>query len=169
MKQTYLKLIASILVAIYSFYYLSSVDSWHFIDNINLIIHEAGHFIFLIFGQFIQMAGGSLLQLIMPALFALSFFRTKQNFSGAIMLYWLAINFFSVAHYAGDAVNMNIPLLGGDSVIHDWNYLLSALHLLDQTQTVANIIYLAGILSIGAGLFFTYKAFKDSENKIVLH
>lgn len=168
MKQTHFKLIISIFVALYSFYYLSSMDSWHFMDNVNLIIHEAGHFIFLIFGTFISIAGGSLMQIIIPALFALSFFQTKQNFSGSIMLYWLAINFFSVGHYAEDAINMNLPLLGGDNVIHDWNYLLSTMGVLDKTQIIAYLISGIGILCILVGLFFSYQAFLHEKNKIIV-
>jgi len=37
---------------------------WHFIDGVNLLIHEAGHIIFMPFGEFISIAGGSLFQLI---------------------------------------------------------------------------------------------------------
>jgi hypothetical protein len=168
MNQRYFKLTASVLVAIYCFYYLHTQDSWHFIDNMDLIIHEAGHYIFFIFGTFINMAGGSLLQLIMPVLFAFSFFRTEQNFSGSLMMYWLAINFFNVGQYAADAVSMNLPLLGGDNVIHDWNYLLSTLGFLQETQIIANVIYFIGILCIIAGLIFSYRTFKASANKIIL-
>ncbi len=168
MTKTHFKLGLSILASVYCFYYFFSIDSWHFIDNVNLIIHESGHYIFFIFGQFISIAGGSIMQLIMPAIFAFSFFRTGQNFSISIMLYWLAINFFSVGHYVADAIYMNLPLLGGENVIHDWNYLLSSLKLLGQTQTMANIIYGAGILCIFIGLMLAYQAFQYENNKIVV-
>ena len=147
----------------YCFYYLATLDNWHFIDNADLIIHEAGHFIFYIFGNFISIAGGSLMQLLIPALFAWYFFQMEQENSLSVMMYWLAINFFSVGHYAADAVNMNLPLLGGDNSIHDWNYLLSTLGLLGQTKIVTELIYFAGMLCITAGCYFSCKAFMRKD------
>ncbi len=133
----------------------------------DLIIHEAGHYIFFLFGSFIHIAGGSLMQLIMPALFAFSFFRTGQNFSGSIMFYWLAINFFNVGQYAGDAVNMNLELLGGDNVLHDWHELLSMTHLLNFTKSISEIIYFCGIVSICAGIYFSYRALNLSKTESI--
>lgn len=168
MNQKYLKLTISILVAIYCFYYLYTQDSWHFIDSVDLVIHEAGHYIFFIFGTFVSIAGGSFMQLLMPTLFAFSFFGTEQNLSGSLMMYWLAINFFNVGQYAADAVSMNLSLLGGGNAIHDWNYMLSTLGFLAGTKIVAGIIYFFGISCIIAGLIFSYRTFKSSVNKIIL-
>jgi hypothetical protein len=41
-----------------------------FIHGVDLIIHEAGHAIFLLFGHFPHMLGGSLLEVAVPALCA---------------------------------------------------------------------------------------------------
>ena len=139
------------------------MDDWHFISSVNLIIHEAGHWIFFIFGDFLYIAGGSLMQLIMPSLFIVYFFGTEQKYSGSLMFYWLAINFFSVAQYAGDSIVMQLPLLGGDGAIHDWNQLLTTMGILKDTKIVADIIYTLGILSIIAGLYFSFQAFLYSK------
>ena len=58
----------------------------------------------------------------------------------------------SVAHYLGDAIVMQLPLLGGDSVIHDWNYLLSATHTLKYTAAISSTMYGIALLIIGTGL-----------------
>ncbi len=166
MKQIYLKWAVSILGAIYCLYYLSTLDTWHFIDNVDLVIHEAGHVVFFILGMFFYIAGGSLMQLIMPALFIGYFYRTNQKYSASLVAYWLAVNFFSVGHYAADAQVMRLELLGGDSSGHDWNNLLSMLGLLNQTKFIAGLIYFAGIVCIGAGLYLTYRAFKPAFTTI---
>jgi len=48
-----------------------------FIHNINLVFHEAGHIVFRLFGQFISSLGGSLGQLIMPAICFYTFLRNS--------------------------------------------------------------------------------------------
>lgn len=148
------------LGAVYCFYYFqtSGNGGWHFIDNVDLVIHEAGHFIFWPFGRFIMVAGGSLLQCIIPLLFFGYFWRTKQKFSAAAILLWLAVNLFYVGVYAADALRMELPLLGGESTIHDWNYLLSKLGLLNQAAGVANFIYLLGFISIALGVYLAWRA-----------
>jgi hypothetical protein len=59
--------------------------------------------------------------------------------------------------YAGDAVAMQLPLLGGDATGHDWHNLLVQTGLLSQTTLIANSIYILGllviVLSIGLGLW----------------
>jgi hypothetical protein len=162
MDQKITKLVASILIAIYCAYYFHTLGEWHFIDNVNLIIHEAGHFVFMFFGEFVRIAGGSLLQILMPILFGISFKRSGQLYSSSVMYYWLAINFFSVGYYASDALTMNLPLLGGDNVMHDWNYLLSTTGLLGQTPHIANTFYFLGFLAILFGLLLSFKSSLNS-------
>jgi hypothetical protein len=161
-----MKFFLSLAVACYCFYYLYTIEAWHFIDNVDLVIHEAGHVVFSIFGNFMYIAGGSLGQLIMPGLFLWYFWSAHQRASASIMTYWLAVNFFSVAHYASDAVNMRLELLGGDTSGHDWHNLLSMTHLLGRTTTIANFIYLLGILSIILGIFWAYQALLEDGDKV---
>lgn len=68
---------------------------------------------------------------------------------------WVGQNFVNVSIYAGDAIAMQLPLLGDDSVIHDWNYLLSTLHVLSATPVIASILFAIGILCIGAGIILS--------------
>jgi hypothetical protein len=62
--------------------------------------------------------------------------------------------------YAGDAIVMQLPLLGGDTVMHDWNTLLSMMGLLKYTPQVSEALYVAGIMvcTIAAIGAFRYAA-----------
>ena len=57
----------------------------------------------------------------------------------------------------GDAVAMKLPLLGGRHSIHDWNYLLTELGLLDFTRPIAITIYTIGTILIALATFFSIK------------
>lgn len=95
-----------------------------------------------------MIAGGSLFQLIVPATFAGYFFFNKKHFSCALVLFWLGESLLNVSVYAADSVAMQLPLLGGDNSIHDWNYLLDHLDLLRQTASIAFAIRASGTLII---------------------
>jgi hypothetical protein len=164
--KTNLKVIVGLLGAFYCFYYLSSLGGWHFIDNVDLVIHEAGHVEFFIFGNFFYILGGSLMQILMPAAFVWYFYRNNQKYSAGLVMYWLAINFFSVAHYAADAVKMQLELLGGDTSGHDWHNLLAMTHLLGATNFIAGLIYLCGILAIIVGLYIMYSSLFDKREQL---
>lgn len=64
---------------------------------------------------------------------------------------WAGQNLLNVSVYASDAVAMQLPLLGGDSVIHDWNYILGTLHMLQYTSVVGTTIYVFGIITMVIG------------------
>ncbi len=150
------RLIGVTLASGYSLYYASTATAWHFIDYTNLIFHEAGHALFMFFGEFIQIAMGSGLQVLLPLSIATYFFTKDQPISGAICLMWTGINCINVSIYAGDASTLALPLLGGEAVIHDWNYLLGALGLLHRTSEVAAVLYSLGIIAIIAGIGLSY-------------
>lgn len=144
------KLVLAGAVSAYFFFYAQSSTDWHFIDNINLIIHEAGHVVFFPFGTFLTVLGGSLLQVIVPIVFSGYFFWREQYFSGSLVLFWVGQNLINVSVYAGDAVTMQLPLLGGDAATHDWNAILGMLHALRYTHHVATALYTAGFIVICA-------------------
>jgi hypothetical protein len=142
------KLLVAILAAAYFTYYAFTSHDWHFIDNINLIIHEAGHVVFLPFGDFLHILGGSLFQTIFPLVYVGYFYFKKEYFSASLLLFWVGQNLINVSVYAADAQVMQLPLLGGDGVIHDWNAILGMLHVLPYTPQIGAGIYLAGVLVI---------------------
>jgi len=149
------KLIVALLASLYFLYYLSTSTKWHFIDNVNLIIHEAGHPLFFFFGTFMSILGGSLLQVLIPLIFSLYFYLRNDLFSGSLLLFWVGQNMVNVSIYARDAVTMELPLLGGDAAGHDWNNILSLLGLLSHTTLIANMIYGIGLSIILFAIFFS--------------
>jgi hypothetical protein len=149
----YLRSIVMFLVSIYFLYYAQTYTEWHFIDSVNLIFHEAGHTIFIFFGQFIRVLMGSGFQVLLPLLISIYFFYQKQKLSAAICLMWTGQNILNVSVYAGDALTFQLELLGGDSSIHDWNYVLGSLNLLRYTPQIASAIYSLGMIVILSAIF----------------
>src|SRR5438105_1295002 len=109
MAKTAIKIIIAILASAYCCYYILTPNTWHFIDNVNFIIHEAGHWIFSFFGQFMYILGGSLNQVLVPCLFVIYFYINRQFYSAALCLFWVAPNLMYVSNYAADAVAMKLP------------------------------------------------------------
>jgi len=138
-------------------YYIVTLSDWHFIDNVNLIFHEAGHVIFSFFGLFIKILGGTLMQILVPSVFAFYFYKNQENFSASLVLFWLSQNFFNISVYAQDAIKMNLPLLGGDFVLHDWNSLLSMMGILKYTEQVSGLFYFTGIIVFIFAVVFSLK------------
>lgn len=99
------------------------------LDGADLLIHEAGHPIFGLLGNhWLMMAGGTLLQLIMPLAFWWDFRRRDQPRSSLVCLAWVGQNFLHIGRYAADARAQELPLVGGG--VHDWTYLLETVGLL---------------------------------------
>jgi hypothetical protein len=157
MKDHTARIAGAAIASAYSIYYIVTAQEWHFIDTVNLIFHEAGHTIFSFFGEFIHVLMGSGFQALLPLSIALYFFYTGQRLSGAVCLMWVGQNLINVSIYAGDAIVQQLPLLGGDSVIHDWNYLLTSLHMLRWTSDVATTLYTLGVATIALGIILSFQ------------
>lgn len=124
------------------------------IASFNLIMHEAGHWIFGLFGMFIGVLGGSLLQLLVPVACLVTFWRDRQYLGSTFSIMWLGQSFTEVAVYAGDAIYMQLPLLGGEAVIHDWNWLLLETNTLHYTSQIATVLGVTGWFCILIGLAY---------------
>ena len=94
------------------------------LDNADLIIHEAGHVFFSLLGPFLRIAGGTLMQILLPAILVGYFYGRHYRFGTQVSLFWLGHNFINISVYAADARARVLPLLGGDRAGHDWAALL---------------------------------------------
>ena len=106
---------------------------------ITLGVHEAGHIIFEFFGEFLHVAGGTLMQLAAPIICTIMFFRQPDYFAPVLSGVWLATSLCNVSVYIADAVHLELPLVsvGGGEVYHDWEYMLSALNILSLAEPIA--------------------------------
>lgn len=152
MQPNYLKLIFAGLLSIYFVWIALDPMAGSFLDMVDLPVHEAGHLLFRIFGEFMMIAGGSLFQVIVPAIFVGYFVWHFKYYSAAIVLFWLGQSIINVYIYAADAQVMQLVLISGltgsEGSFHDWNYMLSSLGLLGSTKTVAGIIRVIGSVTI---------------------
>jgi hypothetical protein len=145
-----------LLAAVYILYTLIRPQSWTFLNYVDLVFHEAGHVLFMPFGEFMTILGGSLFQILLPALIAVYFWLWRRDlYAAAVSLLWCAQNFGGVSVYVADARARALPLLGDDPDSHDWWQLLIMLNRLDQDTTLARIVLAAGFgvfaLAIWAG------------------
>jgi hypothetical protein len=124
-----------------------------FLHGVNLVFHEAGHLIFGFFGQFLAVLGGSLNQVLIPAICVGAFLRTRQRASAAVALFWTGQSLCDVAVYVADGRAMALPLLA-DGLIHDWNWILGHLGLLQRAEAIGKLMFGAGALLMLAALAF---------------
>jgi hypothetical protein len=161
-----IKLFIAIGATLYFLYYIRTSTDWHFIDNVNLIIHEAGHTLCFFFGQFIQILAGSALQILFPTTFSLYFYIKGDYYSSSLLLFWIGQNIINVSIYVSDSIIMQLPLLGGDNVIHDWNYILSRLGILQYANRIGSFMFLLGIITIIIASYFSITTSQREKEKV---
>ena len=116
-----------------------------FMHRVNLVFHEAGHVIFMPFGHFMMVLGGTLGQLLMPlSAGAVLLYKNRDAFGASLALWWLGQSLMDVAPYVNDARDLQLLLLGGGTGrdrpgIHDWENILLDLGLIEHERTVALI------------------------------
>jgi hypothetical protein len=117
-----------------------------------LVFHEAGHVIFRLFGQFITILGGTLGQLLMPAILCGALLRTNRDpFGAAIGLWLVGVSLLDIAPYVYDALHPQLVLLGGrtgEEGGHDWMYLLGETGLLKRAQGLGWLVHKLGALVV---------------------
>jgi len=130
-----------------------------FLHLVNLPFHEAGHVFFSPFGAFLRSLGGTLGQLLMPAVCcAVLLVRTGDPFGASVALWWLGENFLDIAPYIDDARAGVLPLLGGNVGhaapygFHDWEFLLTETGLLPWDHALARLSFTLGVLIMAAAL-----------------
>jgi hypothetical protein len=131
------------------------------VDNVNLPIHETGHIVFSPFGELITALGGTLFQLIVPAVFVGYFLRRRDQFAASIALWWVAENLWNIAVYVADAQAQELPLVGGGE--HDWAFILAELDVLQQDARIAAMVRFAGTLLFVIAVLWGYASAADTS------
>jgi hypothetical protein len=151
----------------YAVYDLSHPGRGTLLDGVDLAIHETGHLVFAPFGEFVGFAGGTIMQLLFPLIFAGYFWRRDDRHAASVALWWVAQNCGNVATYVADARAQELPLVGGGE--HDWFYLLSATGHLNSDLAIARAVRMIGwLLLLGATAWGLIAAGRSEEAEPVM-
>lgn len=141
-----------------------------FMHRVNLVFHEAGHVLFMPFGHFMMVLGGTLGQLLMPFIAGIVLLvRNRDPFGASIALWWLGQSVMDTAPYINDARDLQLMLLGGGTGqdrpgMHDWKNVLLDLGLIEHERTIAlaadrlgELLLLTGLAWGGCLLYRQYR------------
>jgi uncharacterized membrane protein YtjA (UPF0391 family) len=130
-----------------------------FLHNIILPFHEFGHVLFMPFGRFMSILGGSLFQVLMPLGLMLVFIiKQRDTFAASVMLWWSGQSLVDLSPYIADASLRALPLVGGGGEeSHDWGNLLTMTGLLNAHQGIARLCFCLGVAVMLAGLVWGAK------------
>ncbi len=152
--------VVALLATVYFFSVAMSETGAYMMSSLDVVFHEAGHTLAFFLPKIMHVMAGSLLQVVIPFGLFVYFFVKDVRFGAALMLFWFGQSVVGVSIYARDAIAMQLPLLGGEAVIHDWNYLFTVLGVLEHTKTIADMIYGVGLVSLTVGsilsLFYSF-------------
>lgn len=133
------------------------------IDNFLLIVHEAGHTLFGIFGsRFLGILGGTLFEILLPFLIFVYGWYNRQKITAQIGLLLTAFAWIESSAYAADALARRMPLIGDlPKSAHDFYNLFTMKGVLDHHMTIAWGMYWIGILTLA--LFFIWPLLEREE------
>lgn len=135
----------------YSFPFPVNLEKF-LVSNFLLIAHEAGHTFFSIFGsRILTILGGSLNEILLSLLLVFFTLFNRYIQGAQFGLYLLGTAWFSVAFYAADGGQRQLPLIGNlGKESHDWYNLLRHFDLLESDGSIA----LAFVI-IGSAIYIT--------------
>lgn len=146
-------------------YALLDRSGFLFIDNANLIVHEAGHLLFSYLGQTLMIWGGTIFELFVPFALAVYFAWRRQPVGTAFCAFFFFENFLYIATYMADARAQQLPLVTvGDSdyVEHDWFHIFTSLGLLQHDLQIAAFVRVVGWLGMLAAVGWLAWRWKQS-------
>ncbi len=141
------------------------------VHNVNLVFHEAGHWIFGVLGnETLMILGGSLNQVLIPLVVAVAFWIRRDAAGFAFALFWMFENFLDVAVYMADARALELPLIGGlGEEAHDWRNLFMRWNLLAKDTLIAQYtrtIGWFGMCMVWAWLIWQWFSSKQIEVRV---
>ncbi len=167
----YGRLFILIVFSVWGMYFIVGGIDWQriggsFLHSVILPFHEFGHVLFIPFGQFMAILGGSLFQVAMPLALMFAFsLKNKDNFAAGLMLWWCGQSFIDISPYILDARYRALPLISGNESGHDWGNLLTMTNSLDKTELIAYSAFYIGsgliLVSIAWMGFILYKIKKQ--------
>ena len=147
---------ASAWLAFYGLFLFQLAGGSGFLPMIDLVfipIHEGGHLLFGYLGNGFMVAGGTLLQLLVPLMLAMSFYFQRQIAGTAFCMFCFFEQFLPIATYMADARAQELPLLTVGSpelVEHDWFRMFSSLGVLEHDRQIAAAVRVVGWIGMVA-------------------
>jgi hypothetical protein len=133
---------------------LNDYEYWTIFSGLTLVVHEAGHVIFSPFGEMLEVAGGSITQIVVPIIVALLFLRQREYFGISVALAWLSMSLTNLATYIGDARDQFLGLVsvGSGDPIHDWHFILARYAMLGDDKALAQFTRSMSELTLAAAV-----------------
>lgn len=150
-------------------HHLTDPDYWSIFSGIIFGSHELGHLVFAPFGELLMVAGGSLMQLLVPLGAAALLLARRDYYGTAVAGCWLSFSLSNLAVYIGDAVAQELPLVSfsPDGGEHDWYYLLDRFHLLSYDLHIALLARrLAFLLLVASFVWGLWSALRPAPRPV---
>jgi len=144
------------VLGIYGWQFLRAPAKFRWLDSLDLAIHEAGHLIFAVGGEFLGLLGGTLAQLLLPVAFVVALWHQGDRHGATVPLWWLGQNCWNIATYIRDARAQELPLVGGGE--HDWALLLGQFGMLHRDLALSRIVALVGFTLYGLAIILGLRA-----------
>lgn len=145
-----------VFYALFFLHALTDADGFLLIDNVNLIVHEAGHMLFSGLGPTATLYGGTLLQFLVPLALACYFWLQRKTSAVAFTIFCTFENCLYTGIYMADARAQALPLVvSGDpepGTEHDWFMILSRWDLLQQDVALGDAVRALGWLGMAAAV-----------------
>ena len=133
----------------FAIYFALTRGDYTIADSADLFVHEMGHLFFAPFGPVLRMAGGTILQLLVPAGLALYAYSYEYRIATQLFVFWLGHSFINVSVYAADARAQALPLVslaGSDNAMHDWHWMLGGLGVLEWDTAIGTGFWIVGVV-----------------------
>jgi len=139
------------------------------LDNIHLVTHEAGHLLFGWFGQTLGLWGGTLLQLLVPALLVITF-AVRAEIPGVVFCSFAFFHSLTgVATYMIDALRLELPLVTvgapADEAEHDWVRIFAQLGVLPHAIQIGTTVRFIAWLGMFATIAWLCWQFYRQQNE----
>lgn len=138
------------------------------IDNVNLMVHEAGHLLFGWAGETMGLWGGTLLQWLVPLMLAIYFLVKRHAVAYTFCLFFFFENWLYTATYMADARAQVLPLVGvGDPEegMHDWFRIFSNLGVLENDVRIASLTRLLGWIGMISSVAWLAYRYSQQPNR----
>jgi hypothetical protein len=151
-------------LALAAWLWLSSAGHWvRILDDANLVFHEAGHPIFGLLGPTLGLYGGTIGQLVFPAVSSFTFWKQRQPAAFALCSGWFFENFLGIGRYMSDARSQVLPLVGGGE--HDWTAIFSNWGVLPYDRLIGHLTIALGLLGMAACALWIFNLFTSIRTR----